>query len=47
MRCPKFPKLVKNEDLVSFYKLRGSLIRDTKLTCYVIKTLSTGSEIKL
>jgi len=36
-----------DEGLLSFYKLRGSFISDTKLSCYVIKTISTESEIKI
>ncbi|TCC96388.1 hypothetical protein [Pedobacter psychroterrae] len=36
-----------DSDLIAFYKLWGNRINDIKLTCYVIKTLSTGSEIKI
>lgn len=36
-----------DSDLVNLYKIWNGKINDIKLTCYVIKTLSTGSEMKI
>jgi hypothetical protein len=36
-----------DEDLINLYKLWTPMIGDINLTCYVIKTISTGSEIKI
>lgn len=36
-----------DNDLINLYKVWNGLIDDIKLNCYVIKTASTGSEMKI
>ncbi len=38
---------VSGDNLNPFYKRWGGLLNDIKLFCYIIKTNSTGSEIKI
>lgn len=48
------PELISNAyvsendlDLINLYKIWNGLIDDIKLNCYIIKTASTGSEMKI